>query len=288
MNAFVPCALALALAGEPAAKPSTADWVPLVQAKEFAKARALCEGWLASGDDAAKAEGHKCLANVELGAHGEHATRLGGDAGGGFVGAGYDEEPALRALEHLDAAVRLAPGDLSIHQGRLHVLVLAAMYDRMVSALEESDRLYGGKDGLDAWIAVSADLFNRRALKAAEGFLLALEKRHPGDHRIAGNLSAVYAMLQRDPEALAWARKAVKAAPDDPIDNWNLGRILDYMGRVAEADPAYRKALGLMSGDQRAKSGCLYADFVANKKKQRRKACEVQQQYDCEQWACVE
>ncbi len=279
--------MALALAAEPAAKASPADWVPLVQAKDFAKARALCEGWLAAADDATKAEAHKCLSNVELGAHGEHATRLGGDAGGGFVGAGYDEPPALRALAHLDAALKLAPGDLSIHQARLHVLLLAAMYDKIVPALEESDLLYAGKDALDAWIATSAQIIQRRQLKVAEGFLLTLEKRHPGDHRVAGNLAAVYGMLEKDRQALEWAQKAVKAAPTDPVDAWNLARIQDYTGQLKKADAGYQRALSLMSPEQKAKNGCLYAEFLLTKRKDWRRACAAQQQYDCEQSACV-
>ncbi|MGB8930100.1 MAG: hypothetical protein WCC48_02490 [Anaeromyxobacteraceae bacterium] len=280
-------ALAVILAAEPAAKESPAEWVPLVQARDFERARALCEGWLATGDDATNAEAHKCLANVELGAHGEHAVRLGGDAAGGFVGSGYDEEPALRALAHLDAALKLAPGDLSIHQGRLHVLLLAAMYDRMIPALEESDRLYTVRDGLDAWIATSAELVQRRELKVAEGFLLTLEKRHPGDHRVAGNLAAVYGMLKRDREALSWAQRAVKAAPDDPIDAWNLARIYDYTGRLEKADAGYRRALPLLPEARRKESACLYAEFLATKRKDWRRACAVQQEHDCEQSACV-
>jgi tetratricopeptide (TPR) repeat protein len=287
MHAIILGALAAVLAAEPAAKGSPADWAPLVKAREFGKARALCDGWLASGDDATRAEGHKCLANVELGAHGEHAVRLGGDSGGGFLGAGYDEAPALRALEHLDAAVKLAPGDLSIHQGRLHVLLLAAMYDRMIPALEESDRLYAGADGLDAWIAFSAELIERRAFKPAERFLLTLEQRHPGDHRVAGNLAAIFGMTERDGEALSWARKAVKAAPADPTDAWNLARILDLMGRLKEADAAYEKALALMPDAERAKAGCTYADFLLTKRKDWRRACSAQQRYECDQTACV-
>ena len=287
MHAIIMGALTVVLAVEPAATARPAEWGALVRAHDFEKARALCDGWLSSPDAATKAEAHKCLANVELGAHGEHAVRLGGDDGGGFAAPGYDEAPALRALAHLDAAALLAPGDLSIHQGRLHVLLLAAMYERMIPALLESDLLYPGKDGLDAWLAFSAELFQRRALAAAEAFLLALEKRHPGDHRVAGNLAAVYGMLKRDGEALSWAQRAVKAAPKDPVDAWNLARVLDYMDRLKQADAAYQKALVLQPEAERAKSACLYAEFVVTKLKDWRRACSLQQQHECEQSACV-
>jgi tetratricopeptide (TPR) repeat protein len=285
MHAIILGALAAILAAEPA--PAPADWAALVRARDFEKARVLCEGWLAKGDDPARAEAHKCLANVELGAHGEHAVRLGGDAAGGFAAPGYDEEPALRAVEHLDAAVRLAPGDLSVHQGRLHVLLLAAMYDKLIPALEESDLLYVGKDGLDAWIAVSAQLVERRELATAEKFLLVLEKRHPGDHRVAGNLGAVYGILKRNREALAWAQKAVKAAPSDPTDLWNLARLYEDAGKADRADAGYQKALALMAPGAQAKSGCLYAEFLLTKRKDWRRACATQQKYECDQTACV-
>jgi tetratricopeptide (TPR) repeat protein len=287
MHAIILGVLAMALAAGPDAKGSPGDWAPLVQARDFEKARTLCEGWLSSGDDATKAEAHKCLANVELGAHGEHALRLGGDDGGGFAAPGYDEAPALRALAHLDAAVRLAPGDLSIHQGRLHVLLLAAMYERMVAALGESDLLYAGQDGLDAWLAFSAELLQRRALKAAESYLLALEKRHRGDHRVARSLAAACGMLKRDGEALSWAQKAVKAAPNDPVDAWTLARVYDQLGRLEKADAAYRKALALQPDAERAKGACVVAEFLLTKRKDWRGACALQQQHECEQSACV-
>lgn len=288
MHAIIMAALTVVLAAEPAATGRPAEWAALVQGRELEQARALCEGWLTSGgDDATKAEAHKCLANVELASHGEHALRLGGDDGGGFAAPGYDEAPALRALTHLDAAVKLAPGDLSIHQGRLHVLLLAAMYGRMVPALEESERLYPGKDGLDAWLAFSAELLQRRALKVAEAFLRSLEKRHRGDHRVARNLAAVYGAMKRDADALEWAQRAVKAAPNDPVDAWNLARVHDLAGRLKQADAAYQKALALQPDAERAKAACLYAEFLATKRKDPSRACAMQQQHECEQSACV-
>ncbi|HSM92620.1 MAG TPA: hypothetical protein VLT47_06985 [Anaeromyxobacteraceae bacterium] len=287
MHAILLGALAVVLAADPAARPGPAEWAPLVKARDFGAARALCEGWLSTGDDAAKAEAHKCLANVELDAHGEHAVRLGGDDAAGFSAPGYDEEPALRALAHLEAAVRLAPGDLSIHQARLHVLLLAAMYERMVAALDESDRLYTGKDGLDAWLASAGELLERRALGAAEPFLLLLEKRHPGDHRVARSLAAAYAMRKRDREALAWAQRAVKTAPKDPDDALTLARVHEQAGRLAQADAAYGKALALLPEPRRAESGCAYAEFLLTKRKDWRRACAAQQEYGCDQTACV-
>jgi Flp pilus assembly protein TadD len=271
----------------PAAKASSADWMPLIQSKDFAKARTLCEGWLKATDNSTKAEGHKCLANVELFSAGEHKIRLQGNGqGGGSIGPGYDSEPAQRAVEHLNIAVTLAPQDLSIHQGRLHVLELATMYGRMSAALEQSIKLYKGPDPLDAWVAYPAELIDAGQPKVAEALLLLLDRHYPGDHRVAGNLAALYGLTERDEEALTWAKKAVAAAPNDPVDNWNLARIYDYTGKVDLADAAYKKALPLQTASYRKQASCTYAEFLEQRKKDRTRACEMQRQGGCPTSAC--
>lgn len=277
----------LAAAPQPSAPVTSADWMPLVRAGDFAKARTNCEGWLKSADDRAKAEAHKCLANVELGEV-QHKLRIEGNGrGGGSIGSGFDEEPALRAVAHLDAAVLLAPQDLSIHQGRLHVLEQASLYERMITAMEQSIGLYKGPDALTAWIAYPARLV-RDQPKPAEALLLLLDKHYPGDHRIAGNLAALYAMAERDEEALAWAKKAVAAAPNDPIDNWNLARIYDYTGKLDLADASYQKALTLLPTEQLGESACVYAEFLEKRKEDGARACKLQREHGCSPSACTQ
>jgi tetratricopeptide (TPR) repeat protein len=276
---------ALAVVAGP--KVTSGDWMPLVRAGEYQKAKSVCEPWLVAEDSRTKAEAHKCLANVELGLAGGSKVRIEGDRkAGGFIGPAYDDEASIRAVEHLNQALLLAPQDLSIHQGRLHVLMLAARYSDMERALAESAKLYEGADAMDAWLAYPAELFNSRQFKPAIALLLVLDKRYPNDHRVAGNMSAAYAMLEQDDEALAWASKAVKLAPDDAIDNWNLARIYDYTGKTALADAAYQKSLALQSGEQRKRSTCIYAEFVLSKKKDSKNACELQKQGGCSPSAC--
>ncbi len=261
--------------------------MPEARNGEYQKAKSLCDPWLNSENPGTKAEAHKCLANVELGFAGGAKIRIEGNKRtGGFIGAGYDEEAASRAVKHLDQAVALAPQDLSIHQGRLHALMLAARYEDMAKALEESAKLYQGRDAMHAWLAYPAELYQRRQFKPAIALLQVLDGRYPDDHRVAGNMSAVYAMLEQDAEALAWATKAVKLAPDDPIDNWNLVRIYDYMGKPALADAAYQKSLALQTGDQRKRLTCLYAAFVQSKIKDAKRACELQKEDSCPTTAC--
>jgi Flp pilus assembly protein TadD len=202
------------------------------------------------------------------------------------MGPGYDDDSASRAVKHLDQAALLAPQDLSIHQGRLHVLMLAARYEDMARSLRESAKLYKGPDALAAWLGYPSQLFDRRQFKPAIALLLVLNELYPDDHRVAGNMSAAYAMIEEDEEALSWANKAVKLAPDDPIDNWNLARIYDYTGKIALADAAYQKSLALQTGDHRKRSTCVYAEFVQSKKKDSKRACELQKEAGCRTSAC--
>ena len=279
--------LATLVTEAPPAKVTSADWMPLIQKNEYDKAKRLCTTWLDRGDDTSKAEAHKCLANVELFSVGQHKIRLQGNGrGGGSLGPGYDPEPALRAVEHLDVAVILAPQDITIHQGRLHVLELATMYDRMCTAMEQSIKLYKGPDALGTWIAYPAELIDGGQPKAAEALLLLLEKYYPGDHRVSGDLAALCGLTERDEEALAWAKKAVAAAPGDPVDTWNLARIYDYTGKIDLADAAYQKALPLQSAGYRTQASCTYAEFLEQRKKDLPRACELQRQGGCPTSAC--
>src|SRR5262245_44933209 len=89
-------------------------WPELTRKGEAQKARALCEPWLASSTARLAAEGHKCLANVEL--IGARSVRIEGNRErGGFIGSGFNGPGVDRALDHLAKGMALAPDDLSIH-----------------------------------------------------------------------------------------------------------------------------------------------------------------------------
>src|SRR5262245_29109189 len=133
---------------------TTAEWMPLIEKSDFAAARSRCESYLNASDTPSRAEAHKCLANIELA--GATGLEIQGDRQGGFIGTSYRAAPAHRAVEHLNQAVLLAPGDLGVHQGRLHVLMLAGLREELARALDESIRLYKGDDALAAWLAYPA------------------------------------------------------------------------------------------------------------------------------------
>ena len=68
-------------------------WHALTRAKKADEARALCTPWLTSPSKRLAAEGHKCLANVEL--IGGYKVRAGSGVGGGGCRAAT---PALASI----------------------------------------------------------------------------------------------------------------------------------------------------------------------------------------------
>jgi len=118
-----------------------ADWPKLIDAHECKKAERLCTEFVDSKHLSQRVESQKCLANVAL--CGNDVVLLQGDnAGGGTLSGGYTSEAVDDALVHLNLGLKLAPQDMSIHQGRLHVLESSGRYSDMVKALDESCTIY--------------------------------------------------------------------------------------------------------------------------------------------------
>jgi tetratricopeptide (TPR) repeat protein len=277
-NQFV--ALAVICAALPCAAQSgnLSDWTRLIQAEKCDAAKSLCSEYVDSKVIAEQVEAQKCLANVAL--CGQSAVYLeGDDAGGGNIRGSFKPEAVDEALVHLNLGIKLAPQDLSIHQGRLHVLEVAGRYDAMVKALDESCTIYQGKDALEAWLAYSPELADLRQYNAGLEFMEALDKHYPNQPDILGNIGAFLDLLKRDAEAIPYLEKAAALAPNDPINAWDLGRAYDYANRDALADEWYKKGLSLETDPERRKESlCIYAEFVEEKLKDRDRACELQKQ----------
>jgi len=190
---------------------------------------------------------------------------------------GYAREVIDEALVHLNAALKLAPQDLSIHQGRLHVLEISSRYSEMTSALDESCKIYNGPGGADPWIVYTSELFEDKHYQASLALLEVLEKYYPNNHEVLGNLGAVHAVLKNDDKAIQYLRKALELAPNDFVDAWNLARLYDYTEKLELADQWYRKALSLEPDpDKKREQSCAYAGFVEKKLKDSACACELQ------------
>lgn len=252
------------------------SWRALLAAGKVEDARKLCEENTRSATPRTQADGFKCLANVVL--RGKEGVAIrGNESGGGSIETGYADDATTEAVKYLTSGIAVAPQDVTIHQGRLWLLMSARRYDEMMAALEESMNLYKGKDPTGVWVSYSADLMNAGNYRTAIRLLKFLEEKLPADYRVQGNLSAAYAYNKEDDVALGHARQAVALAPKDPINAWNLGRILEYMNRLTEAEQAYVKALALEADSSGGKIDparqCIYAELIVDKLKTPDRLC---------------
>ncbi len=280
---WMPLLLAGALLGGGAAaeKSPVERWMELIADEQFAAARETCSGWLASQDVAHRAEAHKCLANVEVASQPRGIMLEGDDLGGGRTRPGFAAESIDRALWHLDEAILLAPADLSIHQGRLHLLMVSGQFTRTAEALTDSLESYTGPDALEAWLDYTPRFFQARKFRAGVAFMKVLEGSYPREHRVAANIGAFLSVLEEDAEALRYAERAVAMSPEDPINNWNLGFMYEHAAKIEEADRQYRKSFALpVAPGQRVVQNCLhYADFAENRLGDPARACAIYMQH---------
>jgi tetratricopeptide (TPR) repeat protein len=252
------------------------DWPKLIESKDTKGATSLCSPFLQSKDPLKAVEAHKCLANVAL-CENSMILLEGDDAGGGTIRGSYSSEAVDEALQHLNAALQLAPQDLSIHTGRLHLLEAAGRYSDMAKALDQSCGIYQGKEAPSAWLDYSPEFLDLRQYEAGLEFMRVLDKHYPDSADILGNIGAFLDLLKRDQEAIPYLERAVKLAPQDAINTWDLARAYDYSNQNAAADQWYQKGLALMTDPAQLKeSRCLYAHFIGTKGKDPHRACVIE------------
>jgi tetratricopeptide (TPR) repeat protein len=269
--------------------PSANEWQRLLDANKITEAKGLCTKWSKSTQLSQRVEAQKCLANVAL-CKGSILSLTGNDTGGGSLGNGYTPEAVNEALKHLNEGIHLAPQDLSIHQGRLHVLEVAGRFNDMAKALDDSATIYQGKDALEEWLSYAAELADMGQAHAGLEISLVLDKHYPNSHDVIGNIGAFHSMLKEPDQALSFLQKAVEIAPADPIDTWNLGHDYDKLDQIELADKWYTVAIKLdPEGKNLPGRNCLYAEFVETKLKDRDRACKLEK-ISCEegrQTACA-
>ena len=256
-----------------------ADWKKLlIDKKDATAARTLCADYTASKVLAEQVEAEKCLANVEM--FGADRIQINADKNGNAVL--HDEyEPAAvdAALMHLNRGIQLAPQDLSIHQGRLHVLEISRRYKEMAPALEQSCTLYQGKEVPNAWLDYASELNDLHEFEFGLALMRVMERHYPGNPDIIGNIGAFLSILKRDKEAIPYLEKSVQMAPADPINAWDLARAYDYAGQNEQAGEWYRKALSLdTDADRKKHDFCLYAEFIEKKLNDQPRACGLQKE----------
>jgi tetratricopeptide (TPR) repeat protein len=253
------------------------DWKKLLtDKKDPGAARALCTSFEQSKVLAEQVEAEKCMSNVAL--WGADAVRLEKEDDGQVVM--FDEyipEAVDESLSHLNRGIQLAPQDLSIHQGRLHVLEISRRYGEMAKALDESCTIYHGKEVPDAWLDYPSELNDLHQYASALELMKVLDNHYPNNPDILGNIGAFLSMLKRDAEAIEYLKRATDLAPQDPINAWDLGREYDYAGQIELADQWYRKGIALDADPERRKhDACIYAEFIEQKLKDRDRACTME------------
>jgi tetratricopeptide (TPR) repeat protein len=273
----------------PAQAQNLLDWPKLLGKDDCAAAKNLCNPFVESKDTAQQVEAQKCLANASLCGHSMTMLERD-DAGGGTMRDSYSAEAIDEALEHLNIGLKPAPQDISIHEGRLHLLEVSGRYSEMPKALEESCNAYSGKDAPDVWLGYSSELADLRQFNAGLDFMKVLNKHYPNNPDIVGNIGAILSYLKRDSEAISYLQEAVKLAPNDPINAWDLGRIYDYAGQIDLANKWYQKGFSLETDPSRLKeSSCIHAEFVEKKLHDPTRACGLEKK-DCssdKQTACT-
>jgi tetratricopeptide (TPR) repeat protein len=265
------------------------DWPRLIKSGKCSAARSLCAAFTIKGTDGQRAEAQKCMANVAICGN-DMMMLQGDDVGGGTISGSFKPEAIDEAIEHLNLGIKLTPQDLSIHQGRLHILEVSGRYSEMSKALADSCAIYKGKEVPDAWLAYSVELNDLRQYNSALEFMQVMDKCYPNSSDILGNIGAFLSYLEREREAIAYLEKAVKMSPSDPINTWDLGRAYDYSGQVELADKLYKKGISLMTDtDQRKQSLCLYGQFLDKKLNDQTQACELEKKNcpDSERSACT-
>jgi len=276
MRTFVLILLLLIARSSPAQSSLSDQWGSLIDQQKYVKAEELCSSWTHSTDMEHKVEAQKCLANVAL-SKGQGIGLLGNDQGGGTLGEGYSPKAVDDALEHLDEGLRLAPHDLSLHQGRLHILEVSGRFDAMATALDQSASMMPGNDVLQDWLPYTAELANMGQLAAGLKLCLVLDKHYPNSHDVVGNIGAFYNMMKQQEKSLPYLQRAVALAPDDAIDSWNLGRAYDYADENSLAEKWYSKAMLLdPEGKDVPGRNCIYAGFVEKKLHDNDRACKLQ------------
>ena len=272
-------------AASPARQPGAdyADsWPPIIKAKSFRQARVLCESWLTLENTTALVEAHKCLAMVDLetsrAAPSDPEAPVDPQAEPSYEGPGVQ-----RALEHVNKAIALAPGDLSAHLGRLLLLARSGRIDDLVEAFASSLASYKGPNALEQWLQFPFRMFDEGNYPQALAMYKALLKHSPRSFKAAEGVGVVLSELQNKEEALPYLERAVELAPEDPLCLWNLALAYDSANRDEGAESLYRKAIKRQThGPTKEFWFCSFASFLDTKRNDRDTACDLQQKHCAE------
>jgi tetratricopeptide (TPR) repeat protein len=258
---------------------TVADWRALLDQGKTDEARTICSEAIKSSDKLSVIRGYNCLANLAL--KGQDVVMIEkSEMGGGSIHPGYNAEGAKRALDYLNKSIDYAPDVLTTFQSRMYLMVSSGQYDAAADMLKDSLKRYKGPDAFDAWLAYTDYFYQAGQYTAGINYLKVLDERYPNNQKVLSDIGAFYAMQEDDANALPYMKRSVELAPNDALNNWNLGREYDYSGDNKNADFYYQKSLRLdaaHSGDPLPKdSVCIYRQFVYEKLQDKKRACAMQ------------
>lgn len=254
------------------------DWQKLVDKKDCEGAKKLCAGFVSSKITAEQIEAQKCLANAALCGQGMMLVQ-GDNAGSGVQRPSFMPAAIDQSLAHLNLALKLAPQDVSLHKGRLRVLEMGARFPEMIKALDESCKIYKGKDAPGTWLGFSTELADLREYQTGLEYMRVLDKHYPNSADILGNIGGFLFWLKKPAEAIPYLQKAVVLDPKDEASAWNLARSYDLSDSPVKAEEWYERALKLQTDPaQRKESTCLYAQFLEKQVQQFARACPMEKE----------
>jgi Flp pilus assembly protein TadD len=94
-------------------------------------------------------------------------------------------------------------------------------------------------------LSVTLALLKAGDYATAQGLLRWALAFNPDDSRLLRRMTDITLLLDDRDGARRWAEKAIATKPDDPENYDNLGKLLVWIGAVAEAETAAERAVAL-------------------------------------------
>lgn len=255
------------------------DWHTLLNQGKIDELQTICPEAIKSPDKIAVVKGYNCLANLAL---------IGKDiivvekneVSGGQIRSGYRPEDVDKAMGYLNKSIEIAPEFLTTFQSRMYLTLQSGRYDAAADVLKDSLEKYKGRDAYNAWLAYCTYFFESGQYSSGIKYLKVLDGKYPNHQEIIANLGAFYASLKQDDLALPYMKRAVELAPNDALNNWNLGREYQYIGDNKHADEFYRLAFSLRNNPNNDPlpngATCIYQQFLQENMHDHLAACKVQ------------
>lgn len=210
----------------------------------------ICRSWIERQNPIARAEGHKCWANVLVhrAADSGEAVMVSSPGQRLAVGALVPEPRFVAAeiapaLDELDRAAAFHPADLSIHQGRLFLALGSGDYGRAVKSLQASLQAHPQAPP-EAWLVYMASFPRAKAHHAAV-FARALATTYPQSAAVRVALGAWLDLTGNEREAKQHLEQALALEPNNPMAHWRLGEVLEQQGQNERAREHYKASVEL-------------------------------------------